>query len=110
MRPRLVTVGLLSLRLVALPLHRRPATLLIAVQPQIGAQDVLEGEPSALALALQIRLDLLALLALAQRLDAERDLAVAPVDRRHLGLDLLPRREHRLRLVDALGAELGDMD
>src|SRR5262245_22022814 len=107
-RPRLVTV-VASLGFVAVPLHRRAAWFL-TVQPQIRAQDVLEREATTLALALQIRLDLLAFLGLAQCLDAERDLAIARIDRGHLGLDLLVGGEHRLRLVDALGAELRHVD
>src|SRR5512139_2266243 len=99
MRARLVTAATsLGLAVLSARLHRRRRVLLVAVEAQIRAEDVLEREAAPLALFLQVGLDLLALLGLAQRLDAEGDLAVAGVDGRHLGLDFLPGLEQRLRL------------
>src|SRR5437868_4307500 len=100
MRARLVT-AVASLGLAVLS-----ALGLIAIEPQIRAEDVLEREAAALALLLQIGLDLFAFLGLAQRLDAEGDLAVSRIHHGDLGLELLPRLEQPLRLVDPVHAQL----
>src|SRR5689334_23164426 len=54
--------------------------LLVAVEPELFAENVLERELRILALAAEVAVDLVALLAALQGLDAEPDAALAGVD------------------------------
>ena len=91
-------------------LRLRRAVALVAIESKLLAQDVLERELGALALAPEVAVDLLALLAALERLDAETDAALARVDVGDLGLDVVADVEELRRLVDALGRELADVD
>src|SRR5579885_3348696 len=80
----------------------------LSVERQLLAQDVGEGELPALALALHVRFDILALLAAPQRLDRDDDAPVARIHVDHLTLNRIAPPEEPARLVDAHAREGGD--
>src|SRR5207253_4212232 len=77
-----------------------PYTTLFRSRNQVG-----EREPHALALALHVGVHLVALLALAERLDGEAEPLLARVHIGHLGLDHVAELEEGGRLVDPLVGE-----
>src|SRR6185503_19432582 len=92
--------------------HRRPdgSGLALVARFELLAHDVGEGELAALALALEVGVDLVTLLAAAERLDRKRDALLAGIDLRHLGFDFVADLVERSRTVHALGRELRDVD
>src|SRR5882724_184882 len=84
--------------------------VLVAVERQFLAQDILEREARVLALAAKVALDFRALLRATQRLDRQRDAALFRVDADDFGFDFVTGLVEALRLVDPLGGELRDVD
>src|SRR5229473_728265 len=89
---------------------RHPALTLFAIAPQLLVKDILERKTLSLMLALEVGLHFLAFLVLTQRLDRQPDAPFLAVDLDHDCLDLVAHLVERRRLVDALVAELRDMD
>src|SRR5216683_1063947 len=89
---------------------RHPALTLFAIAPQLLVKDILERKTLSLMLALEVGLHFLAFLVLTQRLDRQPDTPFLAVDLDHDCLDLVAHLVERRRLVDALVAELRDMD